>query len=295
MVLCRYAAVKKCCYIERPVANQVINVKTISQEKRLMSVAQKVALQINAKLGGELWGCITPFQQMMVVGIDVYHEKGQSSSVAGVVATLNHTFSRYHSQAVFQHKGQELMDALKTAFLEALQKYHEVNGCWPNQIVVFRDGVGDGQQVATEQHEAAQFIDAFKHIRNGNGFSRHASDVTAKSSSSVDEQYAPEFNFVVVQKRINTRILTAKGGTPPGSLRSATVSAKDNLIPVLNSPLSVWQSSSGHGFGPQRDALPLQGLFLGATERQPGYSLPDALCCLGAARRLPSTGIVLGG
>jgi len=68
-----------------------------------MSVAQRVALQINAKLGSELWGCITPFQQMMVVGIDVYHEKGQSLSVADVVATLNHTFSRYNIEFEFDN------------------------------------------------------------------------------------------------------------------------------------------------------------------------------------------------
>jgi len=149
------------------------------------------------------------------------------------------------------------MDALKTAFLEALQKYHEVNGCWPKQIIVFRDSVGDGQLVATEQHEAAQFTDAFKYIRNGNGSVRDASGVTAMSSSSSGDEYIPEFNFAIMQKRINTRILTAKGGTPQGLLQSATVSAKDNLIPVLHSPLSVWQSSSGHGLGPQRDGLPL--------------------------------------
>ena len=37
-----------------PVASQVINLKTISNEKRLASVVQKVALQINCKLGGEV-------------------------------------------------------------------------------------------------------------------------------------------------------------------------------------------------------------------------------------------------
>lgn len=50
----RYAAVKKLCCVEMPVASQVINLKTISNEKRLVSVVQKVALQINCKLGGEV-------------------------------------------------------------------------------------------------------------------------------------------------------------------------------------------------------------------------------------------------
>ena len=37
--------------------SQVIVQKTISNERKLTSVVQKVILQINAKLGGELWGC----------------------------------------------------------------------------------------------------------------------------------------------------------------------------------------------------------------------------------------------
>ena len=50
----RYSAIKKLCYVEMPVASQVINVKTISNEKRLASVVQKIALQVNCKLGGEV-------------------------------------------------------------------------------------------------------------------------------------------------------------------------------------------------------------------------------------------------
>ena len=44
------------------------------------------------------------------------------------------------------------MDALQTAFLDALVKYHEANNAWPEQIVVFRDGVGDGQMETTEKY-----------------------------------------------------------------------------------------------------------------------------------------------
>ena len=48
--------------------------KTISNEKKVTSVVQKIALQINCKLGGELWGCPTPFKRLMTIGIDVYHD-----------------------------------------------------------------------------------------------------------------------------------------------------------------------------------------------------------------------------
>ena len=92
------AAIKKLCCIERPVPSQVICLKTISNEKRLQAVAQKVVLQMNCKLGGELWGVQTPFEKLMVVGIDVFHDKSRKSgSIAGVVSSINDSLSRYYS------------------------------------------------------------------------------------------------------------------------------------------------------------------------------------------------------
>ena len=135
------AAIKKLCCIERPVPSQVICLKTISNEKRLQAVAQKVVLQMNCKLGGELWGVQTPFEKLMVVGIDVFHDKSRKSgSIAGVVSSINDSLSRYYStvsaiiiswsasflcstlqfQVAIQKQGQEIVDALKVAFMESL-------------------------------------------------------------------------------------------------------------------------------------------------------------------------------
>ena len=49
----KYSAVKKLCCLEKPVASQVILQKTLSNSKRLKAVVQKIALQINCKLGGQ--------------------------------------------------------------------------------------------------------------------------------------------------------------------------------------------------------------------------------------------------
>ena len=46
---------------------------------------------------------------------------------------------------MFQHTGQELADNLKECMSKALRKYHEINGALPDRIIVYRDGVGDGQ------------------------------------------------------------------------------------------------------------------------------------------------------
>ena len=77
----RYNAIKKLCYVEMPIASQVINAKTLDP-KKLRSVVQKVALQINCKLGGELWSVDIPIKSLMIVGIDSYHEKSKKGRLA---------------------------------------------------------------------------------------------------------------------------------------------------------------------------------------------------------------------
>ena len=159
----RYAAIKKLCYMEKPVANQVVLAKTIANEKKFSAVATKVILQMNCKLGGELWACQSPVKNMMIVGIDVYHAKGDKS-VAGVVASLNDYCTRFHSDVAVHSKNQELVDALPIIFVSALNKYNEANGKYPDYIVVFRDGVSDGQMEVTKKQEAGAFKRMFEQV-----------------------------------------------------------------------------------------------------------------------------------
>jgi len=110
----------------------------------------------------------------------------------------------------FQTPGQELVDCLKVAFVKALRKFYEANHIWPDKVIVFRDGVGDSQLSLSATYEAEQFKDAFHHI---------------------SDQYSPGFAFIVVQKRINTRIFFQAGkeldNPPPGSIVDHTVTKRD--------------------------------------------------------------------
>ncbi|KAH3883086.1 hypothetical protein DPMN_007036 [Dreissena polymorpha] len=51
----RYNAIKKLCCVEHPVPSQVILSRTLSKKDMMKSVATKVAIQINCKMGGEIW------------------------------------------------------------------------------------------------------------------------------------------------------------------------------------------------------------------------------------------------
>ena len=56
----RYDAIKKFCCVDHPVPSQCILQRTLSKKQTIMSVTTKVALQLNCKLGGELWALDIP-------------------------------------------------------------------------------------------------------------------------------------------------------------------------------------------------------------------------------------------
>lgn len=54
----------------------------------------------------------------------------------------------------------------------------------PDRVIIFRDGVGDGQLKICREHEVNQFLEACREI---------------------SPNYSPKLSMVVIQKRINTR------------------------------------------------------------------------------------------
>lgn len=208
----RYSAVKKLCCIERPIPSQVIISKTIAQEKKLRSVTQKIALQMNVKLGGELWAVEIPMKNIMVVGIDVYHDTIQPfarRSITGFVASMNSHLTRWYSRVAIQGQQQEIIDGLKLCLLASIKKYHEVNSTLPERVLVYRDGVGDGQMQAVEQFEVQQMLTCFKDF---------------------GDDYNPRVAVVIVQKRITTRIFSTHGNKlanpPPGTIVDHTITRR---------------------------------------------------------------------
>lgn len=167
----------------------MIVTKTISQDNKIKSVTEKIALQMNCKLGGALWALKIPMNDIMVVGIDVYHPASgaaSKASVAGFVASLNQNLTQWYSKAYFQRPGQEYVDVLRACFVSALTAYRKARGEYPNRIVVYRDGVGDGQLSTVAGYEVEQL---------------------SKTFAMVDASYSPKLTVVIVQKRINTRVM----------------------------------------------------------------------------------------
>lgn len=69
----RYSAIKKKCCVDRPVPSQVCLIKTMTH-KNVMSIATKIAIQMNCKLGGAPWYVDIPMDGLMMIGFDVCHD-----------------------------------------------------------------------------------------------------------------------------------------------------------------------------------------------------------------------------
>ncbi|XP_033474957.1 piwi-like protein 1 [Epinephelus lanceolatus] len=198
----KYDTVKKFLCVECPTPSQCVVSRTLSRPQALMTVATKIALQMACKMGGELWSVEVPLKQLMIVGIDCYHDTlAGKRSIGALVASLNQTMSRWFSMCVLQHRGQEIMDGLKKALSAALKEYLKFNNCLPSRIIVYRDGVGDGQLHSVVNYEVSQIMDSIK---------------------SMGQDYMPKLSVVVVKKRIISRFFALNHGKvtnpPPGTV-----------------------------------------------------------------------------
>lgn len=165
-----------------------------------MSIATKVAIQLNCKLGGTPWLVSIPTKGLMTVGVDVSKDsKEKKVSWLALVASMdltNVTKESYFS-CVSRHTEQSSFTSqLAVDMTRALKAFYEYNGAFPSKIVLYRDGVGDGQLEYVYHTELAEV------------------------KSRLEQTYAEnnavlKFVFIVVSKKVNTRIFGRDEKNPP--------------------------------------------------------------------------------
>ncbi|KFP69457.1 Piwi-like 2 [Acanthisitta chloris] len=187
-----YGAIKKLCCVQAPVPSQVITAQSLlSHPGKIRSVVQKVLLQVNCKLGGELWRVEIPLKQLMVVGMDIHHSQSQGiRSVVGFVASMN-------QYVLAWAWGRWISSHL------ALQLNHTL----PLRIVVYRDGVADSQLDTVLKYEIPQMQKSFEAFDN----------------------YHPSLVVMVVQKQINISFYNLMGteflSPPAGTVIDHTITS----------------------------------------------------------------------
>lgn len=154
---------------------------------------------MNCKLGGAPWAVVIPLKGVMVVGYDVCHDTMEKSkSFGGMVASLDRNFTRYYNMASPHTNGEELSNDFALFLLNACNVYKRVNGALPEKIIIYRDGVGDGQLPYVYQHE-------LEHIK-------------VQLSDTLYPNNSLKMAFIVVSKRINTRIFKGNDNPAPGTV-----------------------------------------------------------------------------
>ncbi|XP_008847235.1 piwi-like protein 3 [Nannospalax galili] len=204
----RYDEIKRFLCVQCPVPSQCVVAETLRYEKTLRTMAVKIAQQMNCKMGGALWKVDTDMKNTMFIGIDCFHDiVSRQQSIAAFVASTNEELTKWHSQCLFQEPGQELVDGLRGCLKAALDSWFKNVRKAPQSVVVYRDGVGDGQLQALLDSEVAQMVEFFKRGRKP----------------------CIPLTFIVVKKRINTRFFVneASMNPPPGTVVDQVVTREE--------------------------------------------------------------------
>ncbi|KAF5274802.1 hypothetical protein FQR65_LT00385 [Abscondita terminalis] len=194
----RYSAIKKKCCVDKAVPTQVILAKNLDS-KGAMSIATKVAIQLNCKLGGAPWSIPVPIRNTMVVGFDVCHDTNhKEKSYGALVASLNNQCFSYFSTVTAHTNGEELSNDFGLGIVKACRKWEALNKELPSKIMIYRDGVGDGQLNYVYEHEVQVIVKKLAELYGG--------------------EDKVKLCFIVVSKRINTRIFNGNRNPPPGTV-----------------------------------------------------------------------------
>ena len=105
----------------------------------------------------------------MVVGIDVTHPSPGSiegaPSIAGVVASIDSQYAQFPASIRAQKSRQEMVQYLQDMVEERLKLWQKKNrNAFPANILVYRDGVSEGQYETVLTEELPAFKKAFEKL-----------------------------------------------------------------------------------------------------------------------------------
>ncbi|XP_025268827.1 piwi-like protein Siwi [Camponotus floridanus] len=193
----RYAAIKKKCCVDRPVPSQVMLQKNLDG-RNAMTIATKVAIQMNCKLGGAPWYIEWPLRGLMTIGFDICHDSNtKGRDFLAMVATIDQTLTRYYSSITLYHNSEELVEQLCTNVCKAVQAYRSLNRALPMYLVIYRDGVSEGQIPQVCENEVE-------------GLKKKLEEI----------YYGPNFKmiFIIVSKRVNVRLFEKRNNPKIGTV-----------------------------------------------------------------------------
>ncbi|KRZ00352.1 putative protein tag-76, partial [Trichinella zimbabwensis] len=222
----QYAEVKFCGDITFGLITQCLLMRTINDVavKKSYSTMLNIAMKINMKIGGinakllkdEVLDNYLYKNNTLVIGVDVVHPSAVETnlpSIAAVVGNVDISATKFHASVKIQPAQQELITGFVDQFLERLVEYFDLNGATPKHIIVFRDGVSQGQFMQVLEEELLALRRACK---------------------SFVSNYEPLITFIVVQKRHHVRFFCCDEFAARG--RGRNIPAGTVIDRVVTSP-----------------------------------------------------------
>ncbi|KIJ43810.1 hypothetical protein M422DRAFT_47658 [Sphaerobolus stellatus SS14] len=214
-----YSTIRRICDVELGIpATCAINSKISKGQPQYMA---NLGLKINPKLGGTNHvldpqsGAWLKKEVTMLVGMDVTHPGPGSAkgtpSIAGVVASYDAEHTLYPASLRLQTSKQEdnqMIEDLALMMQERLLLFQKHRKTLPARIIVFRDGVSEGQFITVLQQEHPKFLEAFKRF-----------------SQPGKPAYRPKLTIIICGKRHHTRFYPTKAenGDQLGNPKPGTV------------------------------------------------------------------------
>ncbi|KAH9163100.1 Piwi-domain-containing protein [Lactarius sanguifluus] len=212
-----YPGIKRLCSVKFGVRTQCLLLDKALKERGQDQYLSNVALKVNTKLGGinhRLAGDALAWltrEPTMLVGIDVTHPGPASvpgtPSIAGVVGSIDKDFVQFPASLRLQKSKQEGIAELADMMIDRLQAFRRRSNVLPKRIVVFRDGVSEGQYDKVVKEELPQILQAFKRI------------------DSKNPRYRPTLSILICGKRHHARFYPTNsdhadknGNTRPGTV-----------------------------------------------------------------------------
>ncbi|EXJ58677.1 hypothetical protein A1O7_06105 [Cladophialophora yegresii CBS 114405] len=192
-----YNRVKHACDVREGLINVCVVASKFARANE--QYLANVGLKFNLKLGG-LNQSLDPSKlgilsagKTMVVGIDVTHPSpgslASAPSVVGIVASVDKWLGQWPAALAIQTARKEMVSGLKALIESRLNLWKKRNGTYPENILIYRDGVSEGQYNLVLDEELPEIRSA----------------CTTLYPASMMKQGVPRITIIIVGKRHNTR------------------------------------------------------------------------------------------
>ncbi|KIP07875.1 hypothetical protein PHLGIDRAFT_29841 [Phlebiopsis gigantea 11061_1 CR5-6] len=219
-----YPGIKRLCDMQIGLQTVCMLLDKATRDKGQDQYFSNVALKVNIKLGG-INHLLAPesmqwllSKKTMLVGIDVTHPSPTSlkgtPSITAVVASIDDKFVQFPAALQIQRNrnidknAEEMVQGLVAGMVDRLNMYRQKNKVLPDRILIYRDGVSEGQYGLVLEKELPQVLEAFKKLSTPGG-----------------KPYRPTLSIIVCTKRhqtrtkpTNTNDMTKNGNNPPGTV-----------------------------------------------------------------------------